>query len=183
MPFKKRYNSLMIVLHWGMAVGILMMLGSGIYMEYFNMDNALKFKIFQWHKSGGVLLLIALAIRILIRLLSALPPLPQHFNNLEKRLAHAGHMALYVAMIAMTLSGWVMVSSSIYGLPTIVFGWFQWPHIPNISANELWNSTAKTVHFYGFIFLATLIVGHVGAVIGHYKKDKTNLIKRIWWKQ
>lgn len=177
----KQYNSAMIILHWVMALAFFAMLGSGITMEYITLEQSFKFQLYQWHKSLGVLLLLAIFLRIFIKILSKAPPLPQKFSKIEKTAAHAGHYALYLAMLTMVFSGWAMVSSSVYGLPTIVFGWFEWPHIPNIQADESINSLAKTIHFYGFITFGILILGHISAVVAHYKKEKVNLLWRMWW--
>jgi cytochrome b561/polyisoprenoid-binding protein YceI len=177
----QRYNSLMITLHWVMALAFFAMLGSGIFMEYFDMAKSLKFQVYQWHKSGGVLLLIAIVLRLLIKLASKAPPLPTTFKKVDKTAAKFGHYGLYLAMITMVTSGWFMVSSSIYGLPTIVFGWFEWPHIPNLTGNKVIHNLSREIHFYGFIAFSTLVSGHIGAVVLHYKKEKINLVDRMWW--
>lgn len=177
----KRYNSTIIVLHWIMALAFFLMLGSGITLEYIELEKSFKFELYQWHKSGGVLLLLAIVARIFVRIISTNPKLPANFTKIEVTTAKLGHYALYLAMIAMVGSGWVMVSSSSYGLPTIVFGWFEWPHIPNLTGNKDLNQLSKVVHFYGFITFAILILGHIGAVVAHYKKENINLVKRMWW--
>lgn len=178
-----RYNSIIIVLHWVMSLAFFMMLSSGIYMGYFDIEKSLQFQIYQWHKSGGVLLLIAIVLRLIVKLATKAPPLPSSFKKIEITSAKLGHYALYIAMITMVSSGWIMVSSSVYGLPTIVFGWFEWPHIPNIAGNETMSYLSKEIHFYGFITFIILILGHIGAVILHYKKEKVNLVNRIWWRK
>ena len=92
-----------------------------------------------------------------------------------------GHWGLYILMLVVPISGWVMVSSSVYGLPTIVFGWFEWPHIPNLQGNENVESLAKEVHFFLAIFFALMITVHIAAVVKHALSDNVNLIKRMWW--
>ena len=181
----RRYNTFAIILHWTMAVGFLLMLGSGVAMTYMSIEQGLKFNLYQWHKAGGVLLLIAFGVRIIWRLISGLrnqiPALPQRFPKLERIAAKLGHWGLYALMLAMPISGWVMVSSSVYGLPTIVFGWFEWPHIPNIQGNEVIQGLAKNAHFILAIAFGLMIFAHIGAVIKHYFKDNENLMHRMWW--
>ncbi|MAI07947.1 MAG: hypothetical protein CMF61_03220 [Magnetococcales bacterium] len=177
----KRYNSTIITLHWVMALAFFLMLGSGITLEYIELEKSFKFELYQWHKSGGILLLIAIIARIFVKIVSTNPKLPASFTKIEVTAAKLGHYALYLAMIAMVGSGWLMVSSSSYGLPTIVFGWFEWPHIPNLTGNKDLNQLSKIVHFYGFITFIILILGHIGAVVAHYKKENINLVKRMWW--
>ena len=180
-----RYNSVAIILHWVMAIGFLMMLGSGFVLEFAELDQSLTFKMYQWHKSGGVLLLLAFGLRITWRIISHLrnqiPSLPQSFPKIERIAAHLGHLGLYGLMIAMPLTGWIMVSSSPYGLPTIVFGWFEWPHIPTIQGDETFNKLSKNAHaILAYAFVAMILL-HIAAVIKHAIKDNENLLKRIWW--
>ena len=178
---KDRYDSVAITLHWVMAIAILLMLGSGVTMKYLDIAKSLKFNMYQWHKSLGVILLVAFFLRLSWRLAHKPPLLPISMGDHEILMAKVGHWLLYLLMIIMPLSGWFLVSSSVYGLPTIVFGLFQWPHIPNLSGNEMIGSGARATHFYSAIFLAILIIGHVGAVIMHYIHQKENILKRMWW--
>lgn len=177
----ERYNTIAIILHWLMAFGLIIMLISGFIMSYAELEKSLTFKLYQWHKGGGVLLLIAAFLRVAWRFASKVPSLPESFKGLEKLAAKAGHIGLYVLMFAMPISGWFMVSSSVYGLPTIVFGLFEWPHIPGVQSNEAVNGAAKSAHFVlGLLFVA-FILGHVAAVIKHIIIDKENLLPRMWF--
>lgn len=190
---KSRYNSGAILIHWVMAIAFFMMLASGILMTYVDIGQSLKFQMYQWHKSGGVLLLMAFGLRLMWRWISDIPELPNHFSNLEKTAAKSGHWALYAFMILMPLTGWLMASSSAFGLPTIVFGWFTWPHIqdvptlfglspwPGIAGNEALETLAKNAHFFLAIFFGITIATHIAAVIKHARVDNENLLTRMWW--
>ena len=175
-----RYHTAAIILHWVMAVACILMLGSGLTLEYAELAQQFKFQLFQWHKSLGVLLLVAVALRIGVRLWQKPPALPA-FAQWEVLASKLGHFGLYVVMIAMPLSGWTMVSSSPYGLPTYVFGMFEWPHIPGLAANEAVNGIAGEIHeICAWLFLV-LLAGHIGAVIKHAVFDHENLLRRMWW--
>ncbi|MEM7619927.1 MAG: cytochrome b [Pseudomonadota bacterium] len=178
----QRYNTGAIILHWIMALAFFLMLASGIVMTYIDIGQSLKFQMYQWHKSLGVLLLLALGLRIIWRFISTAPALPDHFSALEKIAGHAGHLALYVFMILMPLSGWVMVSSSVYGLPTIVFDMFEWPHIPDIQGNEVIETRSRNAHFVFAVLFSIIIFTHIAAVIKHMLYDNENLLNRMWWR-
>ena len=165
-----------------MALAIIAMLTSGLIMTDLE-DKALKFTIYQWHKSLGVLILLAVTARLALRLMTKLPPLPETFKPWEKLGAKAGHWALYALMFAMPLSGWVIVSSSVYGLPTIVFGWFEWPHLPGLGGNAMLEDLAEDLHGALAWVLMAVIALHIGAVIKHFWLDKTNLLPRLWWRR
>lgn len=167
-----RYHRLVITLHWVMATAFFLMLGSGLAMVNLTLDPALQFQLYQWHKGLGVLLLLAFFLRLTVRLLSSAPPQ-------KYRAAKAGHAALYIWMLALPLSGWVMVSASPYGLPTIVFDLFTWPHLPGLAANTRVENLSKEIHeMLAYTFIA-LIAVHIGAVIKHRIVDRENLLPRI----
>ena len=176
-----RYHSAAIILHWVMAVAFILMLTSGLTLEYATLGQQLKFQLFQWHKSLGVLLIVAVMLRIAVRLVRTPPALPAHFKRWEQRAAWLGHLGLYAMMIIMPLSGWLMVSSSPYGLPTIVFGLFEWPHLPGVAASEAINDLAGVVHEIGAFAFLFLIATHIGAVVKHAMLDRENLLRRMWW--
>jgi cytochrome b561 len=177
-----RYRVAVIALHWLMALGLLLMLGSGVAMANLEtLPKAVKFDLFQWHKSLGVLLLLALLVRVGARWWFAAPAMPGHFKPLEVELARLGHRALYFFMLSLPLTGWLMVSSSVYGLPTIVFGWFEWPHLPAVEGNAIAHDFAAWAHTLLAIAFALTLLAHVGAVAKHASVDGTNLLRRMWF--
>lgn len=177
-----KYHPAAVTLHWVMAAAFLLMLGSGLAMTYLDLAGPFKFKLFQWHKSLGVILLIAFFLRFGIRLLKPVPPLPDALPEIEKKAAKAGHFALYALMLTIPLSGWSMVSTSDLGLPTVVFGLFKWPHIPGIAANKPLHEISETAHWIMAWFFGAAIVLHVAAVVKHIAHDKVPLLKRMWYR-
>lgn len=181
MTTARRYSSAAIILHWAMAIGIVLMLCTGLSMEYIEMPRADKFWLVQLHKSIGVLVLVALALRLIVRLRVTPPALPAAFKAWERKASKMGHGGLYMATALMLLSGWTIVSSSSYGLPTMVFNTFEWPHIPFIAANETINEFAEETHYWTVIVLGILLAAHIGAVFKHAIFDRENLLRRMWW--
>ena len=174
-----QYSRVAIILHWVMGVAFILMLGSGLAFDNIPMEQSLKFNMYQWHKSLGVILLLAFFLRLGWRLWHKPPSYPSAMKKLDKIAAKLGHWGLYALMIAMPLSGWIMVSSSPYGLPTIVFGWFEWPHIDYFSGNKVINGLAKKSHeILAWIFIVMIAI-HVAAVIKHYVFEKINLLTRM----
>ena len=176
----EKYTRVAVALHWVMAIAFILMLISGLAMTREGvLETSLQFKMFQWHKSLGVILLVAFFVRIGWRLFHKPPALPESFKPIEKLAGHTGHLALYALMIAMPITGWVMVSSSAIGLPTFVFGWFEWPHIPGLEGQEKINALSKNGHEYmGYGFIAVIGL-HVAATIKHMIVEKENLMKRM----
>jgi cytochrome b561 len=179
---QNRYHSLSILLHWTVVIGLLFMFASGLYMVNGDISKAEQYKLFQIHKAAGVVMLWALFIRVSVRVLTpALEP-PQGFSKNDKIKAKTGHLVLYIAVVIMPLSGWLMVSASPFGLPTFVFvDWIKWPHIPGVARNKVIETIANNTHWITASILCALIIGHVGAVIWHRKKHGVNLLNRMWW--
>jgi cytochrome b561 len=177
---KSRYNILAIILHWVMAFAFFGMLASGLSFDRWEgMSQSFKFQLYQWHKSLGVLLLLAFVLRLGVRLIDRPPAEPDELKPLDKKAAKFGHWILYAFMFAMPITGWLMVSSSPYGLPTIVFGWFEWPHIAFVSGSETVSRISKQAHEYiAYIFIVMICI-HIAAVIKHYVADGVNLLPRM----
>lgn len=178
----QRYHSLSIVLHWSIVLALLFMFASGLYMVNADISKADQYRLFQIHKASGVVVLWALLLRIGTRILTHAPALPNSLNQQQIFIAKSGHIFLYIALVTMPLSGWLMVSASPFGLPTFVFvDWIKWPHIPGVARNKTLEVLANNVHWITATILATSIVGHISAFVWHKKKHNINLISRMWW--
>jgi cytochrome b561 len=178
----QRYHSFSIVLHWCIALALLFMFASGLYMVNADISKADQYQLFQIHKASGVVVLWALILRVGTRVLTQAPALPDSLNQQQVFKAKLGHMFLYAALITMPLSGWLMVSASPFGLPTFVFvDWIKWPHVPGVARNKTIEVLANNIHWITATVLATSIVGHIGAVVWHKKKHNINLVSRMWW--
>ena len=124
------YHPLARGLHWLMALLIAGLLVLGHYMSELPLSPE-KLQYFSWHKWAGVTVFALLWVRLAWRLVHRPPALSDTLSPLQQRLAHTGHGALYLLMLAMPLSGWLM--SSAYGIPVVMFGLWQVPDL--IAAN------------------------------------------------
>lgn len=175
----QRYNWAAITLHWVMALAFFAQLTLGFVMTTATLSKMQEFKIFQWHKSLGVLLLLALFLRFAIRMFTKRPALPTTLAPWEKWLADVVHKALYLWMFLLPLTGWLMVSSSSLGIPTIVFGWFEWPHIPGVAGNEAVENFAQVSHTWLAYSFMVLIGLHLAGTFKHLIIDKVNILPRM----
>lgn len=167
----RRYTLVAIVLHWLIALGILVLLALGLAMTRGSLPPMDRFAFYQWHKSVGLTVLVLMGLRVLWRLFHRPPPLPEAMPKAERRAAGAAHLALYGLLLAMPLVGWAMVSASPYNIPTVLYGVVPWPHLPVLP--ELPNKAAvegvlKLLHSYGAWLLIALLVLHVGAALRHH---------------
>jgi len=181
----EKYDNIAVILHWIIALAIILQLGSGIWMvQAIENENSRKtaYLIYQYHKSLGLSVLIFSLFRLFWRIKHTPPVLPSHMTNIEKLAANIFHKLLYLFMIFIPLIGWGLVSTSSYGFPTMFFNLFEWPHISFL--NEASNKV-ELHQFFDFshkimsYLLIALLFLHISAALKHQFFDKDNLIRRI----
>jgi len=184
-PMPSRYTTVAIILHWLIAVAIIGLIAAGLWMSEAIKNPATQgqaFVVYQWHKSLGLTVMVLSVARLAWRLLHPAPPLPGGMGPMARTAARVTHVAFYVLMIGMPLLGWAMVSASPLGLPTIVFGLFEWPHISALAAIEdkkPVEDALKQAHSLGGYLMAALVVLHVGAALKHQFVDRDGLLARM----
>ena len=92
--------------------------------------------------------------------------------------ARAVHVGLYVLLLLLPLSGWLMVTSTPVRVPTVVFGLFELPYplVPDIGRFRL----AHTAHIVLAVTLAALVVLHVAAALAHAWVWRDRTLTRMW---
>ncbi len=111
------------LMHWLSALLIICMLFLGVSMIQSLatwQNSAIKL-----HQSFGVLVLLLVCVRLINRLFIQTPALPSDLSALQHFAAKATQVLLYVLMIALPISGWLMRNAA--GLPVSFFGVFQLP--------------------------------------------------------
>ena len=141
--------------------------------------TSLKFELYQYHKSFGIMILLLSVLRLLWRLGHKPPALPETMKPWERRLASLSHKAFYALMIGIPLSGWAMVSASTFGIKTKLFKTVTWPHIPGIPQSESLEAGLKTLHEYLGILIFILLAMHIGAALKHHFKNKDDVLTRM----
>ena len=168
------YSAVAKALHWAMALGIfgLVVLGSVMSDMAFSPE---KLQYFSWHKWAGVTVFMLVWLRLLWRLISPPPAYPASLSLPMKRLASAGHIALYALMVIIPITGWLM--SSAKGVPTVWFGLMPLPDL--ISKDKALGELLEEVHGTLSWILVTLIAGHVAAALKHHFIDKDDTLRRM----
>ena len=133
-----------------------------------------RFKAVPLHKVIGVTILALVLVRLLWRWTHPAPPLPASMPAWERRAAHASHWALYVLMVVVPVSGFLM--SSALGFPTIVLG----VRLPDLlERNRELGDTLKAVHFYLNKTLLAVIALHFAAAMKHHFFDRDDVLRRM----
>ena len=184
---KESWGWLARLLHWGMAVLILFLLGLGTYITQFlsggDMDTLMaRFDWTQVHKSWGFVAFSLGVLRLVWRWVNPTPALPGNMGAGERFLAHAGHWGLYICILGMPLSGWLMSSAStlqeLYGVKNEVFGVFEMPD-PFVPGDDALAGIFGQVHFFLGIGLVVLLLGHVAAALKHHFVRRDDVLRRM----
>jgi cytochrome b561 len=169
-----RYTSTAIALHWLMALLLLALFSLGLYMADLPL-SPLKLKLFSWHKWAGVTAFLLVLLRLVWRAAHRPPELPASMPPLMRAAAHAGHALLYLLMIAIPLSGWLM--SSAKGIPTVYFGIWQLPDL--LEKNKELGQQLTEVHEWLNWLLAATVVGHAAAAFKHQFVERDGILMRM----
>lgn len=176
-----RYNSVAISLHWLIALLLVGLVVIAKVMNSLDETDPLRFSLIQWHKSFGILALLLVLLRVTWRLLYKPPPLPSSVKKLERFAAHAAHTVLYLLMLAIPISGWLMVSASPLNLKTELFGVIPWPHLPVnelASKGQIAELTVRAHHLLANILLFVVLL-HIAAALRHQFFLHDNVLSRM----
>jgi len=169
-----RYQPVLVALHWLVALMILGLLCLGFFVlaQMPNTDPR-KLDILVWHMSGGMLVLVLMILRLIIRRWSARPAAATTGSPLLDRLATIAHVGLYVIVFLMIATGWAT--------GWLISGVFE----PN--GGHLPDSFAVFPTFQAHAVLAALltllIAAHVAAALYHQLVLKDGLFRRMWFGQ
>lgn len=173
-----------MLLHWLIALLIAVNMALAFSTELFA-DQWVRAAI-DTHKSIGISVLGLVALRILWRIGHPPPSLPHSFAPWERRMATAGHIGLYLLMLAIPVTGWMHDSAwkDAATHPMQLFYAVPWPRIGLIEQiepqyKEYLHDLFGAVHQSLSWVLLLLFVAHIGAVIKHHVKDKEPILQRM----
>lgn len=149
-------------LHWLTALCILAIIPIGITMHNIA-PGALQNRLYDLHRSLGVLVLVLVLLRLGVRMTYRSPAPYVGLTGFERIASTATHHLLYLLLLTMPIVGWAMTSA--FGADINVFGLFKLPHL--IAKNENLFKILQQVHKIGGIAMAVLVLLHVGAALMH----------------
>ena len=169
-----RYTAVAQALHWLIAGLIVTQFVLAISADDLPL-GAHKLALLARHKSFGMTVLMLAALRLLWRLKNLPPELPSGMTPLERMLARSTHVAFYVLLFAMPMTGWLMSSAKNYSVSW--FGLFTWPNL--IGKNEAAFDLLRTTHhILGYILFAIAVL-HILAALKHHFWNKDDVLLRM----
>jgi cytochrome b561 len=170
----QEWGAIAKTLHWGMALMILAMFVLGWVAQEWPLSPT-KIRLFFWHKSTGMLVLTLALIRLLWRLYDPRPPLPSESPSWERGLARVTHGILYLMMLAMPLSGWVINSAAKF--PFKVFALLPLPAL--VAPSKPVQHLAEGVHLGLFWTFSGLLSLHIAAALRHHWVGHNDVLARM----
>ena len=174
MDDRRNYTRTAISLHWLIAVLIFAGWGLGWYAHDLPASPD-KLRYFSWHKWIGVSVFLLALLRAGWRATHAPPPLPPAMPRWEAGAARISHLLLYLLMLALPLSGWLM--SSAKGFQTVYFGVLPLPDL--LAKNEPLGRLLAEIHELLAYTLSAAVGLHVLAALKHRLLDRDTMLGRM----
>lgn len=160
----RTYPPTAIGLHWTMAV----LISTGFILGLIMADMTLsptKLRLYSYHKWIGMSALFLALLRWSWRLTHQPPSTgAEAGGRLARKAAHAAHWILYLLMVAIPLTGWLM--SSAKGFQTVMFGVLPLPDL--VGKDSALGQSLAQAHTILNDLMACLVGGHIAAALVHH---------------
>ncbi|MEA3053412.1 MAG: hypothetical protein QOG72_2315 [Sphingomonadales bacterium] len=175
-PDLDRYSRVAVVLHWAIAALIVVNLLLGFLHEDF--ARPVRSAMMGWHKSIGFTVIGLTLLRILWRLTHRPPAFDPAMKRWEVGLALAVHTLFYVLLLAIPLTGWLIVSTGQKISPTSFYWLFNIGPMPVTPGKPVHEFAEEAHELLGYAMLVLLAL-HVGGAVKHHLDGHRHLIGRM----
>ena len=170
-----RWGLISMILHWGVALAVFGLFGLGLWMTGLSYYDP-------WYKTGpdlhraiGVLVFIAVALRLVWRWWDGAPKNISGHSRWERKAAHTAHGLLYALLFTVMITGYLISTAD--GRPVSVFGLFDVPAtLQGLKGQE---DIAGIVHLVLAIGLVAVAAVHAAGALKHHVIDKDETLKRM----
>ena len=162
------YGRVAKFLHWTMATLILLNYFLGLTLD--------KTSLYNFHKQTGLTILLLAILRIIWRILDQYPAPVKSLSMMERSAAKLGHLALYLFMLAVPLSGVLMVNA--YGYELRFWGIYTLPSLIEMQSVSGSHVFAEIHEILANAMIAIVAV-HVLAALKHHLVDKNEVLLRM----
>lgn len=167
---KGQYSPFSKWIHWLVALIVLPMLTS-FYLE--DLPKLYKGNVIGLHKSLGLCVLLLMIIRIISLHVVGRPALPNTMARWEWWLSRTVQYALYLCLILMPLSGWIMSTAA--GRPPHFF-WLVVAPFPGISPDKALSDFMFEIHHVLAFVIIGLLIFHISGALKHLLIDKDSVM-------
>ena len=170
------YGYISIIMHWLMALIIFGLFGLGLYMVELSYYYAWYKGSLDLHKSIGMVLVALLLARVCWTVFNIKPKSAvNNASKLEVNAAHFAHIALYVLMTTLMLSGYLISTAD--GRDISVFGLVSIPASSIAIQNQ--EDIAGSIHNILAWSLVLVASAHGLAAVKHHLINKNDTLMRM----
>lgn len=178
---RPRYHPAQRLLHWLIAVLVIVTLPIGLTLGTLGFEGARETfglettnGLYIAHKTIGVLMLVLMLLRVILRLIHGKPPYAVALARPQKIASEIVHGLLYVLLLAMPVIGWMATAAG--GFP---INFFFWVLPPLIGENEALSGTLFLWHgIVGWTILGLVLV-HVTGALYHWLIRRDGVMQRM----
>ena len=163
--------------HWAGAALTIFLLAFGWWMIHLG-ERAERLANFGIHAGIGYDLLLLIALRLCWRVIDRGPALPADFLRWERAATHLGHTLLYVLLLAVSVTGWLIVSSARRPIDASLLGFIPVPLLER-AGDKAFHDLAEDIHRVLSYTLLVLVIGHVVAALRHHYVKKNDILRRM----
>ena len=170
----QRWGAISKLLHWAVVVLVIVQFVLANLADDLPLGMA-RLGMLARHKSVGITILALALLRLLWRSGQPAPALPATLPRAQRRLAQGTHALLYLLLLAMPLSGWMMSSAKNY--PVSWFGLLQLPDL--VAPGNATYEAMHTAHEWMAGLLALTALLHLLGALKHHFLDRDDVLRRM----
>ena len=171
-----KYSRIAIALHW--IIAILIVANVTLAIMSHDLPRAAKAVYMTPHKAIGISILLFSVLRLFWRIGHKPPPLPDAIAGWQAKLRKTVQVLFYFLIIAVPLTGWLMVAAYPGAPPVNYFGLFN-IDLP-VGDSKALSSLGHEGHEILTKALIALIFLHVIGALKHQFIDRLPFIQRMW---
>lgn len=171
------YGVLTRLLHWGVALTIIALIGIGFWMVDLTYYDPWYNRALALHKGLGMLALVLGVSKVLWVLANTRVNYLESLSDLDRRAAAIVHRLFLLAMVLVPVTGYLVSTSKGDGID--VFGWFSVPAVWVVG--EQLRDLAIETHYYLAYGVGVLAIVHGAAAIKHQLIDGDGTLRRMLW--
>jgi cytochrome b561 len=169
-----RYTGVAQGLHWVTTLLIAAILPLAWVMTSVAKDNPNRDALFMWHKSIGITIFLLVVARLTWRATHPAPALPSSMAHWEAILAKLSHWLLYVVLVVMPVSGYIMSAAGGHAV-----SFFGLVNLPALAENKDLSKLAQQVHLATQWAVYVLVALHIIATVWHITMRRDGLLERM----
>ncbi len=174
-PVRTHYGWPLIGLHWVTLALLMLVYATAELSDVFPKGSAGRASVRNLHESLGLLVFGMVWLRLTLRAFAASPAIVPTPPRWQVLLATLVHVALYVLMIAVPLSGWLMLNADGKALV-----WFGTP-LPVLVAPNAWLADVLEDVHEAIAQAGYALVGlHAAAAVFHHYLLRDNTLRLMW---